>query len=80
MKEKGDRGREWDKEKSLVCDLHHDIEECQVFLGQTMEDRTKTLGRRKLCYGYLVAISKEHNTKSCANRIMCKFAVKDTPQ
>ena len=37
-----------------------------------MEDRSKTLYKKKLCYGCLGNISKEHNTKSCANRRMCK--------
>ena len=60
------------KAKCPVCDGHHDIEECQVFLSQTTEDRSKTLYKKKLCYGYLGNISKEHNAKSCANRRMCK--------
>ena len=29
--------------KCSIGDDHHDIEECQVFLSQTMEDRGKTL-------------------------------------
>ena len=58
--------------KCPVCDDHHDIEECQVFLSQTTEDRSKTLYKKKLCYGCLGNISKEHNAKSCANRRMCK--------
>ena len=61
-----------DKAKCPICDEHHDIEECQVFLSQTMEDRSKTLYKKKLCYGCLGNISKEHNAKSCANRRMCK--------
>ena len=32
-----------DKAKCPVFDYHHDIEECQVFSSQTMEDRSKTL-------------------------------------
>ena len=31
------------KAKCPVFDDHHDIEECQVFFSQTMEDRSKTL-------------------------------------
>ena len=71
IKEAGDSGKR-DKAKCPVCDDHHDIEECQVFLSQTMEDRSKTLYKKKLCYGCLGNISKEHNAKSCANRRMCK--------
>ena len=61
-----------DKANCPVCDDHHDIEQCQVFLSQTMEDRSKTLYKKKLCYGCLGNISKEHNAKSCANRRICK--------
>ena len=60
-----------DKTKCPVCDGHHDIEECQVFPSQTIEDRSKAL-YKKLCYRCLGNISKEHNAKSCANRKMCK--------
>ena len=35
-----------------------------------MEGRSKTLYKKKLCYGCLGNISKEHNAKSCANRRM----------
>ena len=69
-KEIGDSGKS-DKVKCPVCDDHHDIEECQVFLSQTMEDRIKTPYKKKLGYGSLGNISKEHNAKSCANRTMC---------
>ena len=58
--------------KCSIGDDHHDIEECQVFLSQTMEDRGKTLYKKKLCYDCLGNISKERNAKSCANRRMCK--------
>ena len=71
IKKAGDSGKR-DIAKCPVCDDHHDIEKCQVFLSQTMEDRSKTLYKKKLCYRCLGNISKEHNVKSCANRRMCK--------
>ena len=79
IKEAGDSGKK-DKAKCLICDEHHDIKECQKFLIQTMEDRSKTLYKKKLCYGCLGNISKEHNTKSCANRRMCKNCSGQHPQ
>ena len=42
VKEAGDSGKR-DKAKCPVCDDHHDIKECQVFLSQTMKYRSKTL-------------------------------------
>ena len=71
IKEAGNSGKR-DKAKCPIYDDHHDIEECQVFLSQTMEDRSRTLYKKRLCYGCLGNISKEHNAKSCANRRMCK--------
>ena len=67
----GDSGKS-DKAKCPVCDDHHDIEQCQAFLSQTMEDRSKRLYKKKLCYGSLGNISRERNAKYCANRRMCK--------
>ena len=74
IREAGHRGKT-DKAKCPICDDHHDIEECQVFLSQTMEDRSKTLYQKKLCYGCLGNISEEHNAKSCANKRMCKVSI-----
>ena len=42
IKETGDSEKKV-KAKCPVFDDHHDIEECQVFFSQTMEDRSKTL-------------------------------------
>ena len=69
IKETRDRERK-DKPKCPVYNDHHDTEECQVFLSQTMEDRSKTLYKKKLCYGCLGNIFKEHNVKSYTNRRM----------
>ena len=44
-----------------------------------MEDRNKTLYKKKLCYGCLSNISKEHNTKSCANRRVGKVCSRRHP-
>ena len=61
-----------------VCDDHHDIEKSQVFLSQTIKDRSKTL-YKKSYYGCLGNISKEPNAKGCVKEGCAKFAVKDTP-
>ena len=47
-KETKDSGKK-DKPKCSVCVYYHDIEECQVFLSQTKEKRSKTLNKKKLC-------------------------------
>ena len=37
---------------------------CTTILEQTVEDRSKTIYKKRLCYGCLEAISKEHKGKS----------------
>ena len=61
-----------DGAKFPACDDHYHIKECQVFMSQIMENRSKKLYRKKLCYGCLGNISKEHNARSCSNRSICK--------
>ena len=52
-----------------VCEKgNHDIEECPTFLTQPVQDRSKTVFKKKLCYGCLAVISKDHNVKICSNR------------
>ena len=54
--------------KCPICEGQHDIEECTTILEKPVEDRSKTIYKKRLCYGYLQGISKEHNAKSCPNR------------
>ena len=58
--------------KCPICEGQHDIEECTTILEQTVEDRSKTIYKKRLCYGCLEEISKEHNAKLCSNRRQCK--------
>ena len=53
---------------------HHDIEDCPTFLTQPVEDRNKTVFKKKLCYGCLAAILKDHNAKKYSNRRSCKVS------
>ena len=41
-------------------------------MAQSIEDRSKILYKRKLCYKCLSEISKEHNAKSCSKGRSCK--------
>ena len=58
--------------KCPICEGQHDIEECTTILEQAVEDRSKTIYKKRLCYGCLEEISKEHNAESCSNRRQCK--------
>ena len=54
--------------KCPISEGQHDIEECTTILEKPVEDRSKTIYKKRLCYGCLQGISKEHNAKSCPNR------------
>ena len=58
-------------ERCPVCSENHGNEDCIFFLQQTLEERSKLLYERKLCYGCFKEVTKEHNPKSCANRRVC---------
>ena len=53
--------------RGTVCNENHDIEDSVFFLQQTLEERSKLLYKKKLCYGCFEEVTKEHNAKSCAN-------------
>ena len=55
-----------------LCSENHDIEDCVFFLQQTLEERSKLLYKRKLCYWCFEEVTKEHNVNSFANRRICK--------
>ena len=58
--------------KCPICEGQHDIEECTTILELAVEDRSKTIYKKRLCYGCLEGILKEHNAKRCSNRRQSK--------
>ena len=57
-----------------VCEKgHHDIEDSPTFLTQPVQDSSKTIFKKKLCYGCLAAISNADDAKKCSNRRSCKL-------
>ena len=57
-----------------VCEKdHHDIEDCLTFLAQSVQDRSKIIFKKKLCFTSLAGISKDHKDKKCSNRRSCKM-------
>ena len=55
-----------------VCGERHDIEDCKYYLQQTLEERSKLVFKKKLCYGCFQEIKKDHNAKNCSKRRLCK--------
>ena len=48
-----------------ICGDGHDADDCSIFNGQTVEERSKTLARKKLCYGCYTPITADHNARTC---------------
>ena len=60
------------KKKCSACDRNHDLETCQLYLAKPVEERSKLLFRKNLCYGYVNTISKDDTRKSCKKRRIWK--------
>ena len=55
-----------------VCGKSHGIENCEDFLKLGIEERSKMIFKKKLCYGCYQKVSRMHNAKNCTNRKVCK--------
>ena len=53
------------KNECVMFGAFHDVDDCGVFVSQTVEDWSKVLFRNKLCYGYYGCISKDHSARNC---------------
>jgi len=62
-----------------VCGQHHDLDDCATFMDQSVEDRSKLLGKKRLCYGCYLPISMNHNARTCKNRKICKICKSKHP-
>ena len=56
----------------LVCGKSHGIEDCEYFLKLFIEERSKMIFKKKLCYVCYQKVSRMHNAKNCTNRKVCK--------
>ena len=57
----------------------HDFDDCIEFTKIPVEERSKFIGQRRLCYGCYSPISFTHNAKTCTNRRICKVCTKKHP-
>ena len=55
------------------CGGKHDMDNCTIFNKQTVEQRSKTLARKKLCYGCYMPITADDNARTYSNGRMCKI-------
>ena len=70
-----DGDSEFKKVQCPVCDETHDLDNCSLFEDQTIEERSKLLWKKKLCYGCYSPVSQDHNAKTSKQRrtfMICK--------
>ena len=49
------------------------MDNCTVFNKQTVEERSRTLTKKKLCCGCHMLITADHNATTCSNRRISKI-------
>ena len=56
-----------------ICGDGHDADYCSIFNGQTVEERRKTLARKKLRHGCYTQITADHNARTCKTQRTCRI-------
>ena len=51
-----------------MCAKIHDLEQCKAYLTKSVDERSKYLSTKKLCYGCLKPIAKAHIARNCNER------------
>ena len=67
------------KDKSVMCRACRYLDDCNIFMSQTVEERSKVLFRNKLCYGCYGCFSKHHSVSGCKPRRSCKLCKEKHP-
>ena len=49
------------------------MDNCTVFNKQTVEERSRTLAKKKLCYECYMPITADHSARTCSHRRVCKI-------
>ena len=71
---------EYTKQRNChICGGKHGMDNCTVFNKQTVEERSRTLAKTKLCYGCYMLITADHNARTCSNRRVCKICNQKHP-
>ena len=83
VEEKGGDAKDGDSEfkkvQCPVCDESHDLDKCRMFKDQILDERSKILWKKKLCYGSYSPVSQGHNEKSYKQRRTCKICKQSHP-
>ena len=74
------RRKRWHKKiKCPVCEEKHDLDNCKQFNNMSVDERSKILRGKRLCYGCYLPVSAEHTAKTCKKRRVCKICAMKHP-
>ena len=62
-----------------ICGGKHDMDNYTVFNKQTIEDRSRTLAKKKLCHRCYMPVTADHNARTCSKRRVCKICNQKYP-
>ena len=62
-----------------LCQKSHDLDDCSDYKKNSVEERSKFLFQKKLCYGCYTPISPEHNARICKQRRVCDICREKHP-
>ena len=68
-----------DPQTCPACQSTHDLEDCDVYMGNTLEERNKFVGQKNLCYGCLAPFTSSHIARTCSQRRTCGKCYKNHP-
>ena len=66
--------------KCHLCDGYHDLDDCDEYLKTPVEERSKFLAQKKLCYGCYDQINANHKARNCTKRRRCKNMSEESPK
>ena len=64
------------QDECILCCHKHDLDNCEEQMKKSIEERSKFLAWRKLCYGCYKPISTSHSARTCNYRRICQFCKK----
>ena len=63
----------------MICGHKHSLDNCEEYMKKIVEERSKLLFQKKLCYGCCKSFSASHNAGTCNETQICQICKKKHP-
>ena len=67
------------QDKCILCSHKHDLDNCEEYMKKSIEERSKFLAQKKLCYGCYKPVLMSHYERACNDRRICQICKKNHP-